>query len=166
VGAACVRRLAVEPLTPDAFAPFGQVIAPAAAREVWSINAGTAQRFHALARTETVGDGGEIGISLFRAAPRALPVAITMLERHPLGSQAFVPLSARPWLVVVAEAPDAAPRAFLARDGAGVNYRRGVWHHPLLALEAQSDFLVIDRIGPGHNCDEAMLPEPWELALD
>lgn len=160
-----MRRLRVEELTPEAFAPFGEVIAPGAAREVWSINAGSARRFHALARAEALGEGGEIGISLFRAEPRALPIAIAMLERHPLGSQAFVPLGPRPWLVVVAASPEATPRAFLARGGAGVNYRRGTWHHTLLALEATSDFLVVDRIGPGQNCDEAALAEPWELAL-
>ncbi|HPA01626.1 MAG TPA: ureidoglycolate lyase, partial [Chiayiivirga sp.] len=86
--------------------------------------------------------------------------------RHPLGSQAFVPLHARPWLVVVAASPEAAPRAFLARDGAGVNFRRGTWHHPLLALEATGDFLVVDRIGPGDNCEEAALAQPWLLALE
>ncbi len=161
-----MRPLRVEELTPEAFAPFGEVIAPGAAREVWSINAGSAQRFHALARTETVGEGGQIGISLFRAAPRALPIRIAMLERHPLGSQAFVPLAPRPWLVVVAESPESAPRAFLARHGQGVNYRRGTWHHPLLALETVSDFLVVDRIGPGNNCEEATLSTAWLLAGD
>src|SRR5690606_36912869 len=112
-------------------------------REVWSINAGSARRFHALARAEAVGEGGEVGISLFRAEPCALPISIAMLERHPLASQAFVPLGPRPWLVVVAASPEATPRAFLARGGAGENYRRGTWHHTLLALEATSDFLVV-----------------------
>jgi ureidoglycolate lyase len=84
-----------------------------------------------------------------------------MMERHPLASQAFVPMSGRPYLVVVAPA-GAPPRVedlkvFLARGDQGVNYATGVWHHPLLALEGVCDFLVVDRSGPGHNCDEVQL---------
>ena len=158
-------RLVIETLTPEAFAPFGDVIAAHAARRVFSINAGNTQRFHDLAQVQCIGDGGRVGISLFRAQPRALPFAVTMLERHPLGSQAFVPLSKALYLIVVSESPDATPRAFLARDGEGVNYRSGTWHHPLLALDAVSDFLVVDRIGPGHNCDEVALPEAWLLDI-
>ncbi len=160
-----MRSLRIEPLTPAAFEAFGEVIAPEAAREVFSINAGTCTRFHDLGVVDCSVEGGRAGISLFRAAPRALPLAITLLERHPLGSQAFMPLSGRPYLVVVAESPDAAPRGFLARQGQGVNFRRGTWHHPLLALEAVSDFLVIDRIGPGENCEEATLEPGWIVEL-
>ncbi|MCY1176174.1 Ureidoglycolate lyase [compost metagenome] len=84
-----------------------------------------------------------------------------MMERHPLASQAFVPLSGRAYLVVVAPAGPAPQvedlRVFLARGDQGVNYAPGVWHHPLLALDEVSDFLVIDRGGPGDNCDEVKL---------
>ena len=89
-----------------------------------------------------------------------------MMERHPLGSQAFVPLSDAPYLIVVAPAGDLDPaklRAFSTRGWQGVNYARGVWHHPLLALERVSDFLVVDRGGEGPNCDEAALPQTWCL---
>ncbi|MHB8787670.1 MAG: ureidoglycolate lyase, partial [Thauera sp.] len=86
---------------------------------------------------------------------------VHMMERHPLASQAFIPMSGRPYLVVVApagEAPGAeALKVFLARGDQGVNYATGVWHHPLLALGAVCDFIVIDRSGPGHNCDEVQL---------
>lgn len=151
--------LPVEPLTPAAFAPFGEVIAFGAAAQVFPINNGTTMRHHALARVE-VGAGHGL-ISLARAEPRALPFAVTMLERHPLGSQAFIPLSKTPYLVVVAESPEHPPRCFLAAHGEGVSYRAGTWHHPLIALERPSDFLVVDRGGEGHNCDEANLPRTW-----
>lgn len=156
--------LVVEALTRDAFAAFGDVIEAANAAKVYAINAGTTTRFHDLASIDTARDGGRPLLSLFRAQPRELPFAITLLERHPLGSQAFVPLSTRPYLVVVAESPDALPRAFLARDGQGVNYHAGTWHHPLLALDDTSDFLVIDRGGPGDNCDEVTLPQNFLIA--
>jgi ureidoglycolate lyase len=157
-----MRALAIEPLTPAAFAPFGDVIAADAASTTIAVNDGTAQRFHALGRVDS--DGGTTVLSIFRAQPRALPFAVRMLERHPRGSQAFVPLSGLPYLVVVAEDPSQPPRAFLARGDQGVNFRKGTWHHPLLALEKPSDFLVVDREGDDDNCDEAALAETWIIA--
>ena len=152
-------RLAIEPLTPEAFAPFGEVIHAEAARKVFPINQVTTTRFHALAKVEL--DGGAAAISLARAQPQALPLAIRMLERHPLGSQAFVPLGGVRWLVVVATSTQDPPRAFLADRGQGVQYRRGCWHHPLIALDAGGDFLIVDRVGAGENCEEAVLGREW-----
>lgn len=154
-----------QPLTVEAFAPFGDVIALDAATEVREINYGHCQRFHDLARLELSAEGGRPLVSLFRAAPLPTPIRIQRMERHPLSSQAFYPLGGRPWLVVVAPAgrfdPDAV-RAFLVRGDQGVNYRPGTWHHFCLALGEVSDFLVIDRGGPGENCDEVEL-QPFRL---
>jgi ureidoglycolate lyase len=153
-----LSELPVEPLTRSAFAEFGDVIELDGARH-YPINDGTCERYHDLARVD-VGDGRTL-LNVFRGQARTLPIAITMLERHPLGSQAFVPLSERAYLVVVAPAGELKPdrvRAFLARSRQGVNYARGVWHHPLLALEVTSDFLVVDRGGPENNCDEQTIP--------
>ncbi len=158
-----MRILKVEPLTRAAFAPFGDVIEPEAAQAVFAINHGTTQRFHDLALIDTLSAGGRPIVSLCRAQPRELPFVINLLECHPLGSQAFIPLSDHPFLVVVALNPDTPPRAFLARGGQGVNYRRGAWHHPLIALDALSDFLIIDRGGGGNNCDEVLLPMEYEV---
>lgn len=108
-------------------------------------------------------------ISIFRGQPRPSPYEITMMERHPRGSQAFIPLNGRPYLVVVAvssaQVAAADLRVFLARGDQGVNYAAGVWHHPLIALDTISDFLVIDRGGPGCNCDEQTLPESTWIVL-
>ena len=159
-----MRELNVEPLTAAAFAPFGDVIEPASAKATYAINEGTATRYHDLARIDTSTGEGRTVVSIFRAQPRAFPFAIEMLERHPLGSQAFVPLGPAPYLVVVGTGAGDAPRAFLARDGQGVNFHRGTWHHPLLALDVESAFLVIDRAGPGENCDEIRLVEPHRIS--
>ncbi|EEG07988.1 ureidoglycolate lyase [Pseudogulbenkiania ferrooxidans] len=152
--------LTVEPLSREAFAPFGDVIEASEAVRHFPINGGNTERYHDLASVEPGPEGRAI-VSIFRGQPRALPFRVEMMERHPLGSQAFIPLSGRPYLVVVAPAgaPPAAEhlRVFLARADQGVNYRTGVWHHPLLALDAVCDFLVVDRSGPGHNCDEVQL---------
>lgn len=101
-----------------------------------------------------------------RAAAR-LPHEIEMMERHPLGSQSFSPLSGRPFLVVVAEddgGRPGRPRVFLARGDQGVNYRRNVWHYPLMPLQAVSDFLVADRDGPGNNLEEYFFDRPYVIA--
>lgn len=155
--------ISVRPLTAEAFAPFGDVIAADTAKRSYAINQGTCTRFHDLALVDCSSEGGRAGISLFRAQPCQLPVSVTVMERHPLGSQAFMPLSNRPYLVVVTEDPAVEPQAFLARPDQGVNYRRGTWHHALLALEAEADFLVIDRLGPGQNCEEQHLSRPWQI---
>ena len=152
--------LTPEPLTREAFAPFGDVIEASDAVRHFTINAGNTERYHDLADIDA-GPDGRVIVSIFRGQPRSLPFRVGMMERHPLGSQAFVPMSGRPYLVVVAPAglaPTASDlRCFVARGDQGVNYATGVWHHPLLALEGVCDFLVVDRSGPGHNCDEVQL---------
>lgn len=160
-----MKKLVVQPLTREAFAPFGDVIAADDSAQHFSINGGNTERFHDLARLEP-GPEGRIIASIFRGQPRPMPFTVSMMERHPLGSQAFIPLSGNPYLVVVAAAGPAPGtdklHAFLAQPGQGVNYATGVWHHPLLALNEVCDFLVIDRSGPGKNCDEVTI-EPAAL---
>ncbi len=148
------------PLTAEAFALFGDVIEAGGARELRHINYGYTQRFHDLARLDVTQAGGMPLVSLFRSTPLARPVAVKVMERHPLSSQAFYPLSGRPYMVVVADRGDFKVenlRAFVAAADQGVNYHAGVWHHFSLALDAPSDFLVIDRGGSDKNCDEVFL---------
>jgi ureidoglycolate lyase len=143
-------------LCAEAFAPFGEVL-ETEGREFRWINAGTCKRYDDLARIDVVENGGRALLSVFEASPRRLPLRIQVLERHPLSSQAFFPLEGRPFLVVVAEdAPRHVERisAFVSSGRQGVNFRRGTWHHPLIALEAASRFLVLDRGGPDVNCEE------------
>jgi ureidoglycolate lyase len=147
--------LAIEPLTAEAFAPFGTVIETAGA-ESYPINGGTTTRFHALAEAEA-GPSGTAILSIFRATRWPEPVEIKMMERHPLATQAFFPLSGQDWLVVVAggERPTVDDlRLFRARGDQGVQYGHGIWHHPLLILVEQQDFLIVDRQGPGENYEE------------
>ena len=151
--------LTIEPLSSEAFIPFGDVIEASDAARHFPINDGYAERYHDLARVDVASGGGRALINIFRAKPRNLPFQLVLLERHPLGSQAFMPLSLLPYLVVVARAaaePDLKDvRCFQAAPGQGVNYARGTWHHPLIALHALCDFLVVDRGGPADeaNCD-------------
>jgi ureidoglycolate lyase len=159
--------ITVRPLTKESFGPFGEVLETEGA-ERRLINAGTCTRFHALATVETRGEGARAVVSLFRAEPATFPLHLSLMERHPLGSQAFWPLSNGNWLVAVA--PDengrpGAPRVFRAHGGQGVCYAPNVWHHPLVALGHISDFLVVDRDGPGVNLEEARYDTPLLAAL-
>jgi ureidoglycolate lyase len=152
------RILKPEPLTRAGFAPFGEVIATEGIAPRF-INYGATARYHALAKVDCEG----AVVSIFRSTPREFPFKLAVMEHHPLSSQSFMPLSGRPYLVVVApkgEFDPAAIRAFAARGDQGVNFARGTWHHFNLALGAPSDFLVIDREGSGDNCVEVALDEP------
>ncbi|TMV90681.1 ureidoglycolate lyase [Thioclava sp. BHET1] len=153
-------QITAQPLTADAFAPFGDVLdAQGPADRL--INAGLCERFHDRAQLDF--GAGRAGISIFKAVPRSLPYICTLLERHPEGSQAFVPMSADPFLVIAA--PDAggrpgAPLAFLSDGAQGINFHRGTWHGVLTPLAAPGLFAVIDRIGPGANLEEFPLDPP------
>ncbi|MDH3662531.1 MAG: ureidoglycolate lyase [Alphaproteobacteria bacterium] len=148
------------PLTRSAFAAFGDVLEVAGEPDK-VINQGCCGRWHDLAELDFA--DGRAGISLFKAKPRSLPYRLDLLERHPDGSQAFLPMSQDPFLVVVA--PDdggrpGQPRAFLTAPGQGVNYHRGVWHGVLTPLAEPGLFAVIDRIGDGANLEEHWLDRP------
>ena len=160
----------LHPLTPRAFAPYGRIV-ECGLGEIVPINAGTCERHHALAEISHAAGRTPI-LSIFRAAARTLPMRVAMMERHPLGSQAFVPMrrtdggTVEAWLAVVA--PDeggrpGAPVAFLARGHQGVSYDANVWHHPLIALDARSDFLVADSRGEAANLEEVDYAELWTL---
>jgi ureidoglycolate lyase len=156
-----MKTLAIEPLTREAFAPFGDVIELEGAKQI-PINLGTTIRYHDLAKVDVTDEGGRTLVNLFRGQPRVLPFEIKMMERHPLGSQAFIPLNDKPYLVVVApggELDESKIRAFVTSGWQGVNYAKGVWHHPLLALGEVTDFVVVDRGGDGLNLNEQDLRE-------
>ena len=158
-----MSTILIEPLTAEAFAPFGQVIEMAGANR-YPINGGMTERYHDLAKVELGGVHARPLISIFRGQPYQLPLTLKLVERHPLGSQAFYPLSDRPFLVVVAEdlsGVPATPRAFLTAPGQGVNIAMNTWHGVLTPLEAASDFLVVDRGGDGNNLEEHSFATPY-----
>lgn len=155
-----MSRIIIQPLTADAFAPFGDVLDCTGAPDK-VINQGLCDRFHDRAKL-AFGDG-QAGISLFRAKLRELPLTLDMVERHPLGSQAFLPMSMDSFLVIVA--PDkggvpGTPLAFRTSPGQGVNYHAGTWHGVLTPLAGPGLFAVVDRIGAETNLD-ANLEEHW-----
>lgn len=173
--------LVVEPLSAAAFRPFGAVIETSRAAPV-EINEGWAARHSDLARIQIGADvdvpagaatRGAPAVSIFRAQPRPTPIRIAMLERHPLGSQTFLPATPDPWLVVVAVDTGVGPsldslRCFRVEGACGVHYAPGVWHHPLLALVPDQLFWVVDRVvaeggakGPADVAAQENLEEAW-----
>lgn len=164
-----MNLIPIEPLTKSAFHPFGQVIETADS-DHFTINNGSTERYHALGEVELSRADDKAIISIFRAQVLNYPLSIEMLERHPQGSQAFIPMARQRFLIVVA--PIAAQpnlneiRCFISDGQQGVNYAKGVWHHPILALENDSDYLVVDRRGQGNNCDEHHFSKEQFLTLD
>jgi ureidoglycolate lyase len=161
-----VIQLKPEPLTKAGFAPFGEVIEVEGAQH-FRINQGFAERFNDLATVDVAREAGAVNVSIVTAVPRPIPIAIKLMERHPFGSQIFYPLEDRPWLVLVCGNPreSASYRAFTATGRQGVNYAPNAWHHPLLVLERESRFLIVDRKGPGNNLEELWLDTGEELEL-
>jgi ureidoglycolate lyase len=154
------RTLRAAPLTAEAFAAFGEVLE--ATGDFRLINEGLCHRHHDRARLD-FGPDGRAGISVFDAVPRALPYSFDLIERHPDGSQAFLPLTQHPFLVIVAAGPDATPRSFLTNGAQGINLARGTWHGVLTPLHAPGLFAVVDRIGPTPNLEEHRYSEPWTV---
>ena len=155
------RNLVVQPLTPQDFAPYGDVLDATGVPDK-IINAGLCGRFHDRARLD-FGTEGRAGISIFQAQPRSLPYSFDLIERHPDGSQAFLPMTQHPFLVIVADGPEATPRAFLTNGGQGINLHRGTWHGVLTPLHAPGLFAVVDRIGPTPNLEEFRYPSVWTI---
>lgn len=157
-------QIRTEHLTAVAFAPFGDVLDFAGPPDKM-INAGLCERYHDRAILDFA-EEGRAGISLFDAQPRSLPYTFQLLERHPEGSQAFIPMTAHPFLVIAA--PDeggrpGTPRAFLTAPHQGVNFHRGTWHGVLIPLHAPGLFAVIDRIGSGVNLEEVTLQTSYTV---
>lgn len=147
-------HIKIEPLTAEAFAPYGDVLEVSGAPDK-IINQGKCGRFHDRARLDF--SDGTAGISIFKGEKETLPLNLQMVERHPLGSQAFVPMSSDPFLVVVAEDANGTPsepKAFLTSTGQGINLHRGTWHGVLTPLAEPGVFAVVDRIGTGANLEE------------
>jgi ureidoglycolate lyase len=148
-----------QPLTAEAFAPFGDVLE--ASGDFRLINAGLCRRHHDRARLDFT--TGAAGISIFQAEPRALPYQFDLIERHPLGSQAFLPMHDQSFLVIVAPSPEAQPLAFLTNGAQGINLHRGTWHGVLTPLHAPGLFAVVDRIGPEANLEEHRYAAPFTI---
>ncbi|SEQ83589.1 ureidoglycolate lyase [Loktanella sp. DSM 29012] len=157
------KTLALESLTAEAFAPFGDLMV-AKGQPDKIINQGKCGRFHDLGKLDF--DGGRAGISLFRGEIESFPISVEMVERHPDGSQAFIPMSETEFLVIVAPDEDGVPgtpRAFLAARGQAINFHRGTWHGVLTPLSVPGLFAVVDRIGTGANLEEHWFDTPYSV---
>ncbi len=161
-----MTEIRTKPLTREAFALFGQVVDRDAAAQTFSMNAGRAQRFYDLARVELAGVHPRPVVSLARSDGKALPYTLEMVERHPLGSQMFFPLSERPFLVIVAPDDGGAPGtpiAFVTAPGQGINYAINTWHGVLTPLGEPAEFLILDRGGEGDNLVEHRFTTPYTV---
>ena len=158
-----MTEIVIRPIDANAFAPFGDVL-DCAGDPDRIINQGLCGRYHDRARLDFA--DGRAGVSLFKAEPRSLPLTLEMVERHPEGSQCFIPMSMDPFLVIVAPDENGAPGtpfAFETAPGQAVNFHRGTWHGVLTPLHAPGLFAVVDRIGAGANLEEHWFPQPYSV---
>ena len=141
------------PMTKENFSKFGDMISTENIKPI-EINNGYANRFDDIAKIDTANNNGETTISIFSALKRSFPMKVDMMEKHPLGTQAFIPMKETTFLTLVA--PEGKKlemdkiESFVVPKGKGVNYKTGIWHFPLISTE-DMDFLVVDRKGPGEN---------------
>jgi len=163
-------RIHTQIITRDAFAPYGELMECEGAI-TYKCNQGRAIRYHDLLKNIDVSDkSGKVGLSIYKSAPSLIPFEVEVMECHPLGTQAFIPMTIDPqsrYLVAVAPAGDLNPvliTAFIVKGQVGISYKKGVWHLPIVALDRAMDFLAIDRMGPEKNCDEVKY-SPGELLI-
>jgi len=157
-----MKKLLPEPLTAETFHPYGDVIETTNAQAI-SINRGNCLRYHDLAKLD-IDNSGSMGVSVFKANHFASPCELSYVERHPLGSQAFIPMTPDPFLVIVADDDDGIaqkPRIFLTDGQQGVNYRRNTWHGVLTPIVSATMFTVIDYIGSQDNLEEYSYDTPY-----
>ncbi|MEN8840109.1 MAG: ureidoglycolate lyase [Octadecabacter sp.] len=158
-----MTQIKAKPLTADAFAPFGDVLECSGEADK-IINQGQCGRFHDLARLDF--SDGKAGISLFNAQPRSFPYTLDMMERHPVGSQAFIPMSGHPFLVIVAQDNNGEPgnpQAFITKSGQAINFHSNIWHGVCTPLSSPGLFAVVDRIGSGENLQEHWFDDPFTI---
>ena len=157
-----MKHLTLEPITAEAFAPFGQLLPPPSAGEA---------RFDMIDDLQNGRPGAKARLSLAATAPAALPLTAVQMERHVHSSQAFVPTDCASYLVLVAphapggDRPDMAElRAFRVPGDTGINYRADTWHHPLTALDRAARFVVLTFVD-GTDGDEEFVPLPGEVVV-
>ncbi len=163
-----VRTITATQLTSKAFSPYGQVIQKTGSQS-FPINNGNCIRHHALATVDVEGEDANVIVSIFAGQPYDLPHMVELVERHPLGSQAFYPLGPNPWLVIVCDDDKGRPvnpQCFLASADQGINIKKGVWHGVLTPLFESGDFLVVDRGGEGNNLEEIRLDDNSRFIVD
>lgn len=163
------EKLKLEPLTKEAFAPFGDVV-ESEGRDWYFINDKMVKRYHDLCEVDTGAEEGRTVVSICEAQPNTFPMPVRMVERHAWSSQAFIPVDDNPFVVVVAPPGETVRkedlRAFLTNGRQGINYKRGTWHHVLLVPKRPMRFLVVDRAGPGTNCEEFWFDEADQFTLE
>lgn len=157
------------PLSSDVFATFGDVIEITNSNKIIPINDGLANRHHDLAKVDVDAQDGHAIISIIDTKSTPLPLSVSVMERHPIGSQAFIPIGNRPYIVLVAPAGDFDHQnlqGFLAQPHQGINYAKGTWHHACISIDDSNQFLVIDRGGQGDNCDFVSIPKSVNIVID
>ena len=163
------QKIQLKPLTRENFSAFGDVIDVCDSNHKIAINDGLADRHHNLATVDVNDQNGHAIISIIDTQETQLPLKVSVMERHPIGSQAFMPIGDSPYIVLVSPAGEFNPSklcGFLAQPNQGINYAKGTWHHACISLYQSNQFLVVDRGGDGANCDFITVPESINITIE
>lgn len=164
-----ITTIKLRALTREHFNPFGDVIDISDNNHVIAINNRLANRHHDLAKVDVSEGNGNAIISIIDTQKTQLPLRVSIMERHPIGSQAFMPIGNSPYIVLVAPKGDFDAKTlcgFLAQPNQGVNYAKGTWHHACISLHQSNQFFVVDRGGEGANCDFFVIPEEHNIVIE
>ena len=162
------KIIQLKPLTREYFASFGDVIDICDSNHIISINDGLANRHHDLATVDVSDHNGQAIISIIDTNRTLLPLRVSVMECHPIGSQAFMPIGDSPYIVLVAPAGEFDAdqlQGFLAQSNQGINYAKGTWHHACISHIQPNQFLVVDRGGKGENCNFVALPKTSNIVI-
>tara|TARA_A100001015_G_scaffold56766_1_gene62401 strand:- start:3065 stop:3568 length:504 start_codon:yes stop_codon:yes gene_type:complete len=161
--------LKLEPLCQETFYEFGDVIDDSKEREINKINYGHTLKIRSDSVVDTHRKNGKTVINLYKTRPIKLPFEVKKMERHPIGTQAFINIDDNPAIAIVAKKGkfDATElRAFLVRSDQAINYHKGTWHHHNLCLDRSTRFIVVERDGPEANCEEIDIPQNIKVVVD
>ncbi len=163
-----MKTIKIKPLNQTEFSPFGDVVEIPKDKKPMLINNGTTERFPDLTNIITQGSDARTAISIFRAKPFTLPYTLTFMERHPFGSQLFMPLVPSRFLAIAAHDENgkpSEPQAFLVAPNQGINFKINTWHGSLVALDERRDFLVVDREGIENNLELYDYPSAYRIEI-
>jgi ureidoglycolate lyase len=158
-----MKRLKLEPIDAENFAPFGQLLPPA--------SPGKGGRQELIEELYNDRSTARPRLSIAAAEPKGLPLIATQMERHVHSSQAFVPVDCASYLVMVAPHGDGGMpdldkiRAFRVPGDTGINYKTDTWHHPLSPLERIGRFAILTFVD-GTAADEQFVDLPQSILIE
>lgn len=159
------------PISREAYAPYGSLIAADEALPFRYANMRTAKRFDHLAEIDNLrAESAKLNLCVFSCSPLIeTSLQMKLLEKHQYSTQVFMPMTNNAkFLVIVClgeDEPDLSTlMCFEAGNGQGISYRPGVWHYPMTAIGERVDFAcLVCEDGTKEDCEVHTFENPIEI---